>query len=90
MKKAGESGKIRPRSSGQKARKDWKSDTGMSGSPKKGSHGGKYTWAMTVTRTPSLDSTERRHWILMPETPTSGLDARDPNFVDPAQGIVDA
>ncbi|GFS32008.1 hypothetical protein Acr_01g0006590 [Actinidia rufa] len=71
----------------------------MSGSPKKGSHRGKYTWAALATRTPSLDSTERRHLILMPETPangfdareaTLGLDARDPNFVDPAQGIVDA
>ncbi|GFZ19013.1 GPI transamidase component Gpi16 subunit family protein [Actinidia rufa] len=74
------SSKTRPRSSGQKAKKDQNSGTGMSGSPKKGSHGGKYTWAAMATRTPSLDSTERRHLILMPETPTSGLDARRPQL----------
>lgn len=30
---------------GQETRKDRKSTTGMNGSPKKGGHGGKFTWS---------------------------------------------
>ncbi|MFS7916752.1 hypothetical protein Hanom_Chr03g00181021 [Helianthus anomalus] len=30
---------------GQEARRDRKSATGMNGSPKKGGHGGKFTWS---------------------------------------------
>lgn len=34
-----------PKSDGQELRRDRKSATGMAGSPKKGGHGGKFTWS---------------------------------------------
>lgn len=56
----------------EEVRKDRKSGTGMNGSPKKGGHGGKFTW--------EGDSAH-----LLPETAgfeNGALDANDPNFED--------
>lgn len=53
-------------------KKDRKSGTGMSGSPKKGGHGGKYTWS-------GGDGSYRAEIGNQMDV----LDARDPNFEDP-------
>ncbi|KAL5771111.1 hypothetical protein ACOSP7_015265 [Xanthoceras sorbifolium] len=64
------------RSSGKpEARKDRKSGSGMSGSPKKGGHGGKYTW--------SGDGYSQVEIGLQKEV----VDARDPNFEDPEDSV---
>ncbi|GLT98608.1 hypothetical protein SLE2022_161060 [Rubroshorea leprosula] len=55
------------------ARKDRRSATGMSGSPKKGGHGGKFTW--------SGDGYSPAEIGFQTET----VDARDPNFEDPEE-----
>ncbi|KAD6454963.1 hypothetical protein R6Q59_016466 [Mikania micrantha] len=44
MKKTGKTVKSGGKS-GQETRMDRKSGTGMTGSPKKGGHGGKFTWS---------------------------------------------
>ncbi|KAI6679556.1 hypothetical protein NL676_033437 [Syzygium grande] len=54
------------------ARKDRKSATGVSGSPKKGGHGGKFTW--------SGDGYSRAEMGIGRE---AAVDAKDPNFEDP-------
>eukprot|EP01018_Ginkgo_biloba_P002775 Gb_08747 [translate_table: standard] len=52
-------------------RLDRRSGSGMSGAPKKGGHGGKFTWSGT----PSSDPHD-----LQPTTTV--LDEKDPNYVD--------
>ena len=69
MKGAGKSHKANGKPSAD-TRKDRKSATGMSGSPKKGGHGGKYTW---------IGGQGYTHIEIGPEA----LDAKDPNFEDP-------
>ncbi|RVW38323.1 hypothetical protein CK203_071223 [Vitis vinifera] len=59
--------------SGQEVRKDRKSATGMSGSPKKGGHGGKFTW--------SGDGNSRTEI----EFRNGAVDSKDPNFEDPEE-----
>ncbi|KAL9224551.1 hypothetical protein vseg_000575 [Gypsophila vaccaria] len=54
----------------QEGPKDRKSTTGMSGLPKKGGHGGKFTW--------SGDDLASVH-----VAPVSALDFKDPNYEDP-------
>ncbi|KAL2321345.1 hypothetical protein Fmac_030314 [Flemingia macrophylla] len=70
MKDTGKSHKASGKPSAE-GRKDRKSATGMSGSPKKGGHGGKFTWIGH-----GYDSVEMEH---------GAVDARDPNFEDPAE-----
>ncbi|KAL5708040.1 hypothetical protein ACHQM5_018878 [Ranunculus cassubicifolius] len=55
----------------QNVRKDRKSGTGMSGSPKKGGHGGKFTWAGD-----GLAGVEIGEKDMI-------LDEKDPNYEDP-------
>ena len=55
------------------ASKDRKSSTGTNGLPKKGGHGGKFTWSGDIGL---LDD---HHQIMAP-----AFDAKDPNFEDPA------
>ncbi|KAF7819752.1 programmed cell death protein 4-like [Senna tora] len=69
MKDAGKSLKPNGKSSSE-TRRDRKSATGMSGSPKKGGHGGKFTW---IGHGYSGVEIGREH---------EALDAKDPNFVD--------
>ncbi|OAY53845.1 hypothetical protein MANES_03G028100v8 [Manihot esculenta] len=72
MKNAGKSFKS---SSNAKSdvRKDRKSATGMSGSPKKGGHGGKFTWVG--------DGYSQAEIGLQKEA----VDVKDPNFEDPEE-----
>ncbi|KAL6005038.1 hypothetical protein ACLOJK_005598 [Asimina triloba] len=56
-------------------RKDRKSSTGLSGAPKKGGHGGKFTWA----------GDDR---VSMAGFQNGALDAKDPNFEDPEEDVV--
>lgn len=81
MKNAGgKNGKSSPKSSGQDARKDRKSGTGMIGSPKKGGRGGKYTWA----------GDGYSHAELGFDKGLAAIDANDPNFEEPKDNVVDA
>lgn len=67
-----------PKSNGdssQVARKDRKSATGMKGSPKKGGHGGKFTWSGDGNSHAEIDFNRE------------ALDAKDPNFEDPEDAI---
>lgn len=70
MKDAGKSLKSNGKSSSE-MRKDRKSATGMNGSPKKGGHGGKFTW---IGNGYSQVEIGHKH---------EALDAKDPNFEDP-------
>ncbi|KAG2718314.1 hypothetical protein I3843_03G208100 [Carya illinoinensis] len=70
MKNAGKSFKSNVKNEG---RKDRRSGTGMNGSPKKGGHGGKFTWA-GVGYSQSEIGFEK-------EAP----DAKDPMFEDPEE-----
>ncbi|MBA0854349.1 hypothetical protein Goshw_029352 [Gossypium schwendimanii] len=73
MKNSGKSSKGNGKSSSSSAadaRKDRKSGTGMSGSPKKGGHGGKYTWAGDGL-SPAEIGFEKEV-----------IDVKDPNFED--------
>ncbi|KAK3404753.1 hypothetical protein EUGRSUZ_K01055 [Eucalyptus grandis] len=73
MKDAGKSSSNSPRANPRPdARKDRKSATGVNGSPKKGGHGGKFTW--------SGDGYSRAEMGLARE---DAVDAKDPNFEDP-------
>lgn len=73
MKDAGRSNKGNGKSASSEMRKDRKSATGVSGSPKKGGHGGKFTWI--------------GHGYSQAEIglENGALDAKDPNFEDPAE-----
>ncbi|CAI0628562.1 unnamed protein product [Linum tenue] len=78
MKQAGKSHKVAQNGSGSKAtadaRKDRKSATGMNGSPKKGGHGGKFTW---IGGDGFYSSEEM--WRRGGEA----VDLKDPNFEEP-------
>lgn len=54
-------------------RKDRKSGTGLSGSPKKGGHGGKFTWVGDGYSQAELGFVK------------GAVDAKDPNFEDPEE-----
>ncbi|KDP33780.1 hypothetical protein JCGZ_07351 [Jatropha curcas] len=54
-------------------RKDRKSATGMSGSPKKGGHGGKFTWAGDGYSQAEIGVGKE------------AVDVKDPNFEDPVE-----
>lgn len=71
MKDAGKSHKANGKSSPE-MRKDRKSATGMSGSPKKGGHGGKFTWIGHD----DYSDLEIQH---------GAVDSKDPNFDDPEE-----
>ncbi|KAM0933620.1 hypothetical protein DsansV1_C35g0230811 [Dioscorea sansibarensis] len=58
-------------------RSDRRSATGMNGEPKKGGHGGKFTWAGAQT----YSGKEFIKGVLEIET----MDAKDPNFEDPLE-----
>ncbi|KAK9149364.1 hypothetical protein Scep_008121 [Stephania cephalantha] len=64
------------RSGGPEARKDRRSGSGMSGSPKKGGHGGKFTWVGPDGRLGFSDSAAAVAAV---------VDAKDPNFEDPEE-----
>lgn len=53
-------------------KKDRKSQTGVTGEPKKGGHGGKFTWSGDLMR--HDDALENKG---------GALDSKDPNFEDP-------
>ncbi|KAJ1387896.1 hypothetical protein SESBI_39594 [Sesbania bispinosa] len=72
MKDAGKSHKANAKLSPE-SKKDRKSATGLSGSPKKGGHGGKFTWIGQGYS----DEVE----IGMEH---GAVDSKDPNFEDPA------
>lgn len=55
-------------------KKDRKSQTGVPGDPKKGGHGGKFTWSGDQIR--HDDALENKDWA---------LDSKDPNFEDPVE-----
>ncbi|CAL5186396.1 unnamed protein product [Lathyrus oleraceus] len=69
MKDTGKSHKANGKPSSE-ARKDRKSASGMSGSPKKGGHGGKFTW---IGHSYSDVQIGPDH---------GALDSKDPNFED--------
>ena len=70
MKNSGKS----PKGNGKsEVKKDRKSGSGMNGSPKKGGHGGKFTWSGVGYSQAEMG--------LEKEV----LDARDPNFEDPEE-----
>ncbi|KAK4280954.1 hypothetical protein QN277_012505 [Acacia crassicarpa] len=75
MKDTGKSLRSNGKSSSE-VRKDRKSATGMNGSPKKGGHGGKFTW---IGHGYSDAEIGRQH---------DALDANDPNFEDPEEVAV--
>ncbi|KAF9671789.1 hypothetical protein SADUNF_Sadunf12G0085100 [Salix dunnii] len=59
-----------PRADG---RKDRKSGTGLSGSPKKGGHGGKFTWVGDGYSQAEIGAEKE------------AVDVKDPNFEDPEE-----
>ncbi|XWS17339.1 hypothetical protein CRYUN_Cryun33cG0059000 [Craigia yunnanensis] len=75
MKNTGKSSKGNGKSSDVK--RDRKSGTGMSGSPKKGGHGGKYTWAG--------DGLSPAEIGVKKEV----VDIKDPNFEDTDEIVAD-
>lgn len=82
MRHGGKSPRATGGSTGGKsdARKDRRSGTGMSGSPKKGGHGGKFTWSGG-----GLYSAAEMGLT----GPPAAVDVKDPNFEDPDEDIVD-
>ncbi|PIN08967.1 hypothetical protein CDL12_18455 [Handroanthus impetiginosus] len=71
MKNAGKGSKTGGKPNGAEVRKDRKSGTGLSGSPKKGGHGGKFTWVG--------DGYSPAELGIEKET----IDVNDPNFEEP-------
>ncbi|KAL4283326.1 hypothetical protein GQ457_16G002980 [Hibiscus cannabinus] len=71
------SGKSSSKANGKSSdvRKDRKSGTGMSGSPKKGGHGGKFTWAGDSLFTAEIGDVGKV------------VDVKDPNFEDPDEVV---
>ncbi|CAI9100459.1 OLC1v1037569C1 [Oldenlandia corymbosa var. corymbosa] len=72
MKNAGKGSKTTVKA-GQDTRKDRKSGTGMNGSPKKGGHGGKFTWAGDGYSDAELGQFHD----------AAAIDVKDPNYEDP-------
>lgn len=64
----------------QGGRKDRRSATGMNGEPKKGGHGGKFTWA----------GDQRHSKAEYGEMEKGAVDSGDPNFEDPEQAEEEA
>ncbi|GMI94847.1 hypothetical protein HRI_003154000 [Hibiscus trionum] len=73
MKNTGKSTKGTVKSSD--LRKDRKSGTGMNGSPKKGGHGGKFTWAGDGLSPAEIGDGKQV------------FDSKDPNFEDPDEMV---
>ncbi|KAF9617046.1 hypothetical protein IFM89_033151 [Coptis chinensis] len=71
MKDSGKSGKVNGKYGQQDGRKDRRSASGLSGSPKKGGHGGKFTWAGIGFS--HVEIGMEKKYI---------LDKKDPNFED--------
>lgn len=63
------------------SRKDRKSATGMNGSPKKGGHGGKFTWSGADGYSPV-----ELGWF---DKEAAVVDAKDPNFEDPNDVVLE-
>lgn len=76
MKQSGKGVKAHTKVAQAQENKDRKSGTGMTGMPKKGGHGGKFTWAG--------DGFLGDDHEMAP----SAIDAKDPNFEDPADELV--
>ena len=76
MKNSGGKG-TRGNNGKSEARKDRKSGTGLSGSPKKGGHGGKFTWAGDGYSQAEMGRPHRE----------AALDAKDPLFEDPEDAV---
>ncbi|KAK4344293.1 hypothetical protein RND71_037387 [Anisodus tanguticus] len=76
MKNTSKSSKINLKS-GQDARKDRRSATGINGSPKKGGHGGKFTWAGPE----GYESYWAKKEVV--------VDANDPNFDEPEENTTE-
>ncbi|KAI3447050.1 hypothetical protein Pfo_003715 [Paulownia fortunei] len=68
MKNASKGSKMSAKPSGPEVRKDRKSGTGLSGSPKKGGHGGKFTWAGDGYSGPSSGGPRRKPLMSMTQT----------------------
>lgn len=64
--------KTAAKANGPELRKDRRSGSGMLGSPKKGGHGGKFTWAGDGYSTVELGRAD-----------IHAVDAKDPNFEEP-------
>ncbi|WMV38174.1 hypothetical protein MTR67_031559 [Solanum verrucosum] len=77
MKNTSKSSKIIPKSS-QDSRKDWRSAPEISGSLKKGGHGGKFTWAGDG----SYSSKKEEADVVV-------VDANDPNFDELEENPID-
>lgn len=75
MKNGSKSSSGKP--NGLDLKKDRKSGSGLIGSPKKGGHGGKFTWAGD-----GYSSVELNRAQMEP------LDAKDPNFEDPQDVVI--
>ncbi|KAL2928989.1 5'-3' exoribonuclease 2 [Bienertia sinuspersici] len=75
MKQSGKGTKAHTKVAQAHESKDRKSGSGVNGLPKKGGHGGKFTWAG--------DGLLADH-----EIATSAVDVKDPNFEDPADDEV--
>ncbi|KAL2500956.1 Uncharacterized protein Fot_34804 [Forsythia ovata] len=76
MKNTGKGSKLSVKGGGQEVRKERKSGTGMNGSPKKGGHGGKFTWAGDGYSPAELGSFEKE-----------AIDANDPIFEEPEEAL---
>nr|GMC96227.1 programmed cell death protein 4-like [Ipomoea batatas] len=76
MKNAGKGGGTKSTRSVADARKDRRSATGMSGSPKKGGHGGKFTWSGDGYSQAEMGLAEKK-----------AVDAHDPNFEEPEETV---
>jgi hypothetical protein len=70
MKKKSSKSNTNPKS---EVRKDRKSGTGLSGSPKKGGHGGKFTWVGDGYSQAEIGFEKE------------AVDVKDPNFEDPEE-----
>ncbi|KAJ4708551.1 programmed cell death protein 4-like [Melia azedarach] len=74
MKKTGKSNGGARHNNGKSERSDKKSATGMNGSPKKGGHGGKYTWSGDGYSQAEIGFQDV-------------VDVKDPNFEDPEDTV---
>ncbi|KNA24270.1 hypothetical protein SOVF_017180 [Spinacia oleracea] len=77
MKQSGKGMKAHTKVSQAHENKDRKSGSGINGLPKKGGYGGKFTWAGDGL---FADDHDHDHVMMSP----SEVDAKDPNFEDPA------
>lgn len=74
MKHTGKAPNAKPNGkAGQEVRKDRKSGTGLTGSPKKGGYGGKFTWSGDGYSPAELGNVDNH----------ASVDSNDPNFEEP-------